>query len=286
MSIFNNDKTHNLNAYLNWMVDDGNGRLDNPIEQQRAWNHKTFGKSYLNNAEISLATMIAEGNTHNEIDADIFPVLFNIWHGIELLLKSGNTLCDMLLGVNPQNYTTHKIDVYADLLKANMKKLGFRKVETTHLSEMLSFVQECKDLNANFDFARYTETSKGEQQFYNTPDEKGFLQNHRVDVIELYLTIKEMNKKFPDCIDYLFDYYTAYKTNLAGLNDADLQSYTKIGLEFDENYPEMITTYKDILTSYVDEKIAEYYPDYVKNNPQQPAKPKTENPQPQQNEKE
>ena len=215
MSIFNNYKPHNYNAYLNWMFDDGNGRLDAPEAKQRAWDLKTLGKSYLDNAEMSLATLIANGNAHGEFDTAVFPILFNIWHGIELLLKSGNTLCDIFSGEEPQNYSKHKIDAYADLFKANMKKLGFRKVENTHLSEMLSFVEECKENNAHFDFARYTEQSSGVKQFYNTPDEKGFLQNYCVDVIQLYLLVREMNKKFPDCIDYLYDYLQSVKTDKA-----------------------------------------------------------------------
>ena len=87
-----------------------------------------------------------------------------------------------------------------------MKKLGFTHIEKTHLKEMLDFVDECKQHNAHFDFARYTEQANGDKQFYNTPDDSGFLQNVCVDMIELYKTLTEMNKKFPDCVDYLFDY--------------------------------------------------------------------------------
>ena len=279
MSIFNNNKPHNLNAYLNWMFDDGNGRLDNSEEQQRAWDFKVLGKSYLDNAELSLATLIAEGNSHSQLDTAIFPVLFNIWHGIELLLKSGNTLCDMFSGREPQNYSKHKIDAYADLFKSNMKRLGFRQVESTHLAEMLEFVDECKQNNANFDFARYTEKSSGEKQFYNTPDTTGYLQNHCVDVIELYLLIKKMNKKFPDCIDYLYDYYNEFGTYLGGLNDADLQAYTKQGDDFEEKYPDLVTTYRDLLMYYVDEKIAEVFPHLIeRKTPAEPSTPESEEP--------
>lgn len=273
MSIFSNYKPHNFNAYLNWMFDDGNGRLDNPTEQQRAWDFKVLGSSYLQNAELSLATLIAQGNPDGYFDTAVFPILFNIWHGIELLLKSGNTLCDIYLGNPVQDYSKHKIDSYADLFKANMKKLKFKKVEKTHLSEMLEFVDECKQNNANFDFARYTEKSNGSKQFYNTPDDTGYLQNHCVDVIELYVLLKEMNKKFPDCIDYLYDYYQAYGTNTAGLNDTDLQAYTRQGEEFDEKYAGEIVTYKDILEEFVDEKIAEVYPHLIKKKPSSPPTP-------------
>lgn len=237
MAIFNNEKNHNYNAYLNWMFDDGYGGMDGNPTVQTIWDLKTLGRAYLENSRDSLALLLAQKNNGVKADMQIFPILFSIWHGLELVLKSGNMLCDLYLHEN-QGYSTHKIDAYLDQFLAKLKKLGLTKAKRTHLSEVVSFVDECKEKDAHFDFARYTEQSNGDKQFYNKPDDSGIVQNMRVDMIELYRVVDEIIKKSVDCVDFLFDYLTMYGTeDKRFLTNEQLQDYTKQDEELDKQFP-------------------------------------------------
>lgn len=225
MAIFNKEHGHQYSAYLNWMYDDGFGRLDLETVYQRIWDFKTMGRAYLENSKNSLGLLLSETNYSLKADNYIFPVLFGIWQGLELVLKSGNFLCDLYLGETHQ-YKNHKIDLCAEQFLAKLKTLGFDNVERTHFSEMMQFINEAKENDAHFDFARYPEKSDGEKQFYNTADNSGYVKNLTVDMIELYRVLDGILDKAVDCVDFLWEnlyYYGAEDRTF--LNDEQLEMY-------------------------------------------------------------
>lgn len=257
MSIF---KEHSVNgqseAFLNWHFDDGNGRMDSDNVVQMCWDYKELGFAYLKGSAVILSSLLDSTNYDNEADTMIFPVLFDLWHGLELLLKSGNMMCDLYLGDPVSNYSKHKIDDYSDQFRSKMKRLGFRKLDSNQLKEMIEFIDDCKSRNANFDFARYTNKSNGTKQFYNTPDDQGYVQNVIVDLRELARVIISVTTNVKNVVDYLFDYMQTYGVeNKGGFNEADLNHYCTqcINIFEDEEYEVDETvkfTVKDIIEKF------------------------------------
>ena len=154
MAIFKEKTEHGYEAVMNIMFGDIDGRLNPDQMQQSCWDYCVLGDAYLKNAEVMLTYLLDDGPNNIDATTMIFPVLFNMWHGLELILKSGNMMCDMYLGDTGKRYTKHTIDVYADEIRAKLKRLGFKDVEDKYLSGMIEFVDECKSKNEHFDFAK------------------------------------------------------------------------------------------------------------------------------------
>ena len=205
MSIFKDKTEHGYGAYLNDMFSDFNGRLDTNKYMQYCWDFNELGAGYLKTAEITLSYLLENGPDNNNASTMILPVMFTIWHGLELMLKSGNMVCDMFLGETGQKYTKHTIDVYSDMFREKLKRLGFKTVEEDYLSGMIQFIDDCKEKNAHFDFARYTNQSNGSQQFYNTPDSSGTVPSTCVDMVELAKVLTLINYGLTNTVNYIHE---------------------------------------------------------------------------------
>ena len=205
MSIFKEGSSHGYDASMSILFNDINGRLDDNKARQYCWDFYELGAGYLKNAEISLSYLLEGGPDNNQSSSMIFPILFSIWHGLELMLKSGNMVCDILLGETGNKYTKHTIDVYSDQFREKLKRLGFETVEEDHLLGMIQFIDDCKEKNAHFDFARYSNQSNGEKQFYNTPNKEGVVENTYVDMIELAKVLTLINYGLTNTVGYLVE---------------------------------------------------------------------------------
>ena len=228
MAIFKEKTEHGYEAVMNIMFGDIDGRLNPDQMQQSCWDYCVLGDAYLKNAEVMLTYLLDDGPNNIDATTMIFPVLFNMWHGLELILKSGNMMCDMYLGDTGKRYTKHTIDVYADEIRAKLKRLGFKDVEDKYLSGMIEFVDECKSKNAHFDFARYANQANGDKQFYNKPDISGTIPILCVDMIELAKVLLEIDYGLVRVVDYLYDtmsLHGVYDKN--GLSDEALECYCK-----------------------------------------------------------
>ena len=226
MSIFKDVSDHEYESYLNLMFADAKGKLNPDQLKQTSSDFLTLGVAYLKNAEITLSYILDQGPNCNESSTMIFPVLFTMWHGIELMLKSGNLLCDFYLNESEQNYKKHTIDVYLDLFIEKMKRLGFENIENTHLAGISEFVEECKAKNAHFDFARYANQSNGDKQFYNKPNQNGVISNSVLDMIELGRVLTLINYGSTRLIQFLFDYLNFWnKHGTKGLNEFAFEKY-------------------------------------------------------------
>jgi len=256
MSIFKDYSTNNSKeAFLNWHFDDGNGRMDSDPVVQSCWDYKELGFAYLKGAVVVLSCLLDHDNYDNEADTMIFPVLFQMWHGIELLLKSGNMMCDMYLGQPVSNYSKHKIDDYSDQFRSKMKRLGFNKLDSNQLKEMIEFVDDVKAKGAHFDFARYTNQSNGSKQFYNTPDSDGFVQNTIVDLHELARVLMSVTTNVKNTIDYLYDYMQSYGvTNKTEFTEKNFNDYCNCCINiFEDDEMEVDETSKKTVKELVDE---------------------------------
>lgn len=226
MSIFKKKVSHDYQANINIFFGDIDGRLNPDQVLQNTWDFKIMGAAYLKNAEVMMSYLLEQDPQNGDAETMVFPVFFNIWHGLELILKSGNMICDEFLGESGQRYTKHTIDVYADMFRDKLKRLGFNDVDSTYLNGMIEFIDDCKSKNAHFDFARYSNQSNGDKQFYNQPDHRGIIPNIYVDMLELARVLIQINYGATRVVDYLYDYLWMYgASDKSGLNETGLNLY-------------------------------------------------------------
>lgn len=73
-------------AFLNWDFDNSRGGKNNVY--QSVEDNFVMGNAYMGNAVLGLFSILYSGNYCSVADTFIFPILFDIWHGVELWLKS------------------------------------------------------------------------------------------------------------------------------------------------------------------------------------------------------
>lgn len=202
-------------AFLNWHFDNGNGSNDKCNPNQTVFDNFEMGKAHLANAILTLHSIVYTSNGLDQADLLIFPVLFNAWHSIELLLKSGINALSILNGgdlakLNHDIYTLK--DTFADaLINAGMDTT----VKNT-LCDVNNLLSEFSRVGAHFDFARYTFDSKGNYQFYNSPysDSKQWqrkppringkiVPNTCIDIEALFKLLWDIGFSFKELIFYL-----------------------------------------------------------------------------------
>lgn len=150
-------------AYLNWRFD-----FNRDIEAQ----FFDMGKGYFETSIALLDSCIAD-NRGKKADIWIFPIMFNVVHGIEVYLKGFNSIYRILNKLQKGEYQDSKIEGKHDirqLCQVSMKLL--KDSGNRDLLEEMNFVQKfIAYLYQNTDdmtFARYPITAKGEQHFYVT----------------------------------------------------------------------------------------------------------------------
>ena len=224
-------------AFLNWRMDDGVGTNRLSPEIQMVYDNYNMGRGYLGNALLSLYIIEKEGNGSADIIA--FPILFNIWHGVELWLKSACGAIEELFSekIQKEKKKNHNIYEYYEILEGYIGKCFLKDKEKyieKALSDVKELIKEFKRVDANFDFARYSFNSKNEYQFYNAPygNEKqwqkngkeqecdGFVPNTCLDLAETYDMVLRMFisfGKFVDCLSSLLhDREELYKSYIEG----------------------------------------------------------------------
>lgn len=157
-------------AFLNWYMDDGMGTNRQEQQRQQVSDEYHMGRGYLGNALLSLYLIIGK-NECNVADIIVFPILFDVWHGLELWLKSACTAIELLFGDTIKKKRNHDIYDYYDKLDAYIKVKGFQFIKDNALVELEMLISEFRKVNANFDFARYSFDVKSDYQFYNAPYE-------------------------------------------------------------------------------------------------------------------
>ncbi len=148
-------------AYLNWRFDSTRD-LENQFYD--------MAKGYFETSLALIDNCISD-NLGSKADIWIFPIMFNVVHGIEVYLKGFNSQYRILAKLQKDEYQATKIEGKHDIRQ--LCQVSVSLVKANHdddLLEELSFIQKFIEiLYANTDdmtFARYPVTSKGEKQFY------------------------------------------------------------------------------------------------------------------------
>ena len=154
-------------AFLNWDFDNSRGGKNNVY--QSVEDNFVMGNAYMGNAVLGLFSILYSGNYCSVADTFIFPILFDIWHGVELWLKSSVDAIYYFQGIDNKKKKNHKIHEYLEILEGELKKLSLNQTINVALPEVIKLIQELQRVKANFDFARYTFNRQGNYQFYNAP---------------------------------------------------------------------------------------------------------------------
>lgn len=149
-------------AYLNWRFD-----YHDDVESQ----FFSMGKGYFETS-IALVEQCIADNRRKRADIWIFPILFNVVHGIELYLKGFNSLYQVFTELEETGELLEsKIEGKHDirqLCQVAIKRL--RKNADPEIIEEMMFVKTFIEIlyqNTNdMTFARYPITSKKENHFY------------------------------------------------------------------------------------------------------------------------
>ena len=228
MSIFDKNPIENLNAILNWKMDNGLGYIDQYIDRQLAADFSHMGKAFLANSLISLFDIYEHNNASNEADTLIFPILFNVWHSFELLLKSGILTLDIIS--NPSslgsNNTTneHKINTLFIRFKNQLIAMGLVGSVQKYLKNIESFINDLDAKNARFDFGRYSYDLRLNPQFYNQPDANDRItDNAFINLLQLKKVLISISNDFIELIEELNYQIESINTNTSfTLTDTDI----------------------------------------------------------------
>jgi hypothetical protein len=166
-NIFSYNSDINKNAYMNWRT--------NHFDQIH--NMHVIADGFMNSA-LTLAKACLEDNIDKKADMLIFPILFNLNHGIEVYLKAMSWNLNQLLNKTQTFQTSHNLKN----LLTETKKLTFEfdnRTEALHwslqlekyINELYAKIETVKDNGKkvyDITFARYSLTRDLEPQFYIT----------------------------------------------------------------------------------------------------------------------
>lgn len=166
-SPFGNVSNYKTTAYLNWVI-----RKDEHIEYL-----KKMADAYFNSAELLLANCLSD-NSDKKADKLIFPILFDIVHGIELYLKSIDSILNIILNTKKTQKLNHKIDV---IVKNIIEKLTqVKAIKCDSFSEegidrilcamniVKNFISNIYEKTNDMSFARYPFSTDFKNMFYNS----------------------------------------------------------------------------------------------------------------------
>ncbi|MBG9823754.1 hypothetical protein ABE33_14830 [Bacillus safensis] len=166
-NIFSNNSDINKNAYMNWRTN----RFDH------IHNMHVIAEGFMNSA-ITLAQTSLKDNHDKKADMLIFPILFNLNHGIEVYLKAMCWSLNQLLNKKETFESSHNLN---NLIKETKKLTSAFDNRTEalqwslqlekYIDELYSKIETVKDNGKkvyDITFARYSLTRDLEPQFYIT----------------------------------------------------------------------------------------------------------------------
>lgn len=166
-SIFGFNRDIEKNAYLNW-------RLTRSVGVgEQFWE---LAEGYFQSA-FWLTESCVKDNSDKKADIIIFPILFNLIHGIELLLKAINSYLYMILERKPCIKGSHNIK---QLSSEALKRLQDLKANDdsedivsaiTAMKLIQRFINNIYDKTDDMAFARYPIDSSHKEMFYTASTE-------------------------------------------------------------------------------------------------------------------
>lgn len=176
-TIFKYNEDIDKTAYLNWRMDFSS----NPRRQ-----FVIIGEAYFATA-YHLIKECLENNLDKKADIWIFPIMFNIVHGIEVYLKAINANLNVVMGKNATDIKLgHDIKRLYDTAESllleykNINNNSTKDQMYTAIKVVGNFVSNIYDKTKDMTFARYPITNKKEEHFYVQS-----LENEVVDMEEL-----------------------------------------------------------------------------------------------------
>lgn len=148
-------------AYLNWRFD-----FSRDIENQ----FYEMGTAYFETA-IALIDKCLENNNDKKADIWIFPILFNVVHGIEIYLKGFNSQIKIFEKLEIQEFQESKIEGNHDIrqlcdVAISLIKNSSQKELLPEFKFVKKFIEILYENTNDMTFARYPINKKGKSQFY------------------------------------------------------------------------------------------------------------------------
>ena len=161
-TFFTYNKDIDKTAYMNWRLN-----FDHSFASQFATLADGFFESSIKMIDVCL-----EDNSDKKADSWIFPILFNILHGIELYLKSINSDMNVVLDQGEKIEGGHRIKQLCEVAQKRLMEIK-QKVEIDGVQEMITalkvvknFVEIIYEKTDDMAFARYTVSKDKQPMFY------------------------------------------------------------------------------------------------------------------------
>lgn len=196
-TIFQQGKSIDTTSYMNWRL---------PFSKDDGMRFWIFAESYFEAAN-TLIEKCLEDNSDKKADSFIFPILFDIVHGIELSFKAINDYLSIILKDEPSIERGHRIKQLSDVALARLKDLkkedGSKEIDEsiTAIQLVRQFVDNIYEKTDDMAFARYPINSKKEDMFYTAQ-----LNNVVVDMESL----QEQLSYVATMLDFVFDFLCRY----------------------------------------------------------------------------
>ena len=198
---FNSASSKPVNAYafLNWYFEDQ--KNTNSILQNKQVDSIQFyimGNSYIASSLYLLKNILDKNNKYNVADHLIFPIFFNLTHGLECWLKASISSITFLYNDVEEFKFTHELkDLISDLKKL-LERYNILYIfnDISSFALIDSLIDEFDQYNVRFDFARYS-SYRNNSQFYCGS------KNVCVDLYELHQFILTLVYSFRLSLSYL-----------------------------------------------------------------------------------
>lgn len=130
-----------------------------------------MGNSYIAISFKNLYQIYTEGNKCYIADHLIFPILFNLMHGLECWLKSGTLSFSYLYNLEGKIKKSHDLEILYSEFKFNVTNTSLGTIVNKYIefNFIEDFISNLKLNNVRFDFARYSSFESGgvsQSQFY------------------------------------------------------------------------------------------------------------------------
>lgn len=182
-NIFKPNPDIKKNAYLNWRFDKEDS------DEEKFWE---LGSAYFEVAS-HLIERCMEDNINSKLDGWIFPILFNIYQGLELYLKSYNHLLDpekrIINGGHDIRFISEEIYNHLVELKANNNEIEKIYEEYKIIRRFIKMMYE--NTSEDTTFVRYPINYNLEDFFYVGGKRKIngngeiYFDNFTIDIVEL-----------------------------------------------------------------------------------------------------
>lgn len=192
-------KPVNAYAFLNWYFEDqknANSILQN--KQVDSFQFYIMGNSYIASSLYLLKNILDKNNKYNVADHLIFPIFFNLTHGLECWLKASISSITYLYNDVEKFKVTHELKDLTSDLKKLLERYNILYIfdDLSSFALIDSLVDEFDQYNVRFDFARYSSYSNNSQFYCGN-------KNVCVDLYELYQFIITLVYSFRLSLSYL-----------------------------------------------------------------------------------